>query len=58
MHAMTEGTSDTINGDPEALSRVEVLYPFVPYSQESSKSMMPVHHEVMVKPISMRRLAA
>jgi hypothetical protein len=58
MRAMIEETSDTFNGNPRALSRVEVLYPFVPYSQESSKLLMPVHHEVIVKPLSMRRLAA
>ena len=51
MRAMTDGTSDTINHNPEALSRVEVLYPFVPYSQESRKLILSVYHEVMVKPI-------
>jgi hypothetical protein len=51
MRAMTDVTSDTINRNPEVLSLVELLYPFVPYSQVSRKLLMSASSEVRVKPI-------
>ena len=54
---MTDGPSGTVKHNPEALSRVELLYPFVPCAQVSRKLLLSASHEVRVKAVPCRRLA-